>query len=89
MISAADYLVSCYFDESYGLGVAGFEADGCSGCDVESVAVGFDAVEFELGIGFDEVVMGTNLPPKTSEFISPLSNLASRRKKVERECVPV
>ena len=44
-------------DEGDSLGVAGLEADGGAGGDVEAVAVGLDAVERELGVGFDEVVV--------------------------------
>lgn len=53
--------MSADFDEGYGFCVSWFESDGCASCDIETVAVGFDAVEFELGVRFDEVVMGTNL----------------------------
>jgi hypothetical protein len=57
VVAAVDGLVAGDFDELDGFAVTGFEADGGAGGDVEAEAICFDAVEGELGICFDEVVV--------------------------------
>ena len=42
-------------------GIPRFEADGGARGDVETHAVGFGAVEVELGVRLDEVVVGADL----------------------------
>jgi hypothetical protein len=60
-VAAVDDLVAGDFDERDGFGVAGLEADGGAGGDVQAEAVGFCAVEGEEGVRFDEVVVGADL----------------------------
>jgi predicted nucleic acid-binding Zn-ribbon protein len=40
-----------------GLGVTGLEANRCSGCNIESVAICLDSIKVKLRIGLDEMVM--------------------------------
>lgn len=78
MVSSSYYLVPSDFNESNSFGVAGFETNGCTRCDVEAVAVGFEAVEGELGVGFDKVVMGANLP-LSALYPHPLSPITRKK----------
>jgi len=61
MISSTDDLVSPNLNQGDGLCISRLETNGCSCCDVEAVSICFRAVEFELGIRLDEMVMRTNL----------------------------
>jgi hypothetical protein len=61
IIAAADGFVAGDLDECDGLGVAGLEADRCAGRNIEAEAVGAGTVEGEEGVGFDEVVVRSNL----------------------------
>jgi hypothetical protein len=45
------------FNKSDRLGVAGFEADRGSSSNVEAVAVCFYAVEVQLGVCFDKMIV--------------------------------
>ena len=49
------------FYERDGLSIARLEAHRGAGRDVEDVAIGLQPVEFELGVGFDEVIVGADL----------------------------
>ena len=60
-VAAADVLLAGDLDEGDGLGVAGLEAHAGAGGDVEAVAVRARAVEEELRVGFDEVVVRADL----------------------------
>src|SRR5712671_2092707 len=66
-VAAADYFVAGDFYEVDGFGVAGLEADGGAGGDVEALAVGGGAVEFQGSVGFDEVVMAADLDGAVAE----------------------
>jgi hypothetical protein len=57
VVAAVDGPVAGDFDELDSFAVAGLEADGGAGGDVETVAICFDAIEGELGICFDEVIV--------------------------------
>jgi len=57
VVTAVDSLMAGNFNKSDRLGVAGFEADRGSGSDVEAVAVCLYAVEVELGVCFDKVIV--------------------------------
>ena len=48
-------------DEGDVAGLAGFEADGGAGGDVQALAAGGGAVEAQGGVGFGEVVVGADL----------------------------
>lgn len=61
VVPATDDLLPADLNERHGLRVAGLETDGCAGCDVEAVAVRLDAVELELRVRLDEVIMRTDL----------------------------
>lgn len=60
-VAALDDAVAGDLDEGDGLGVAGLEAHRGAGGDVEAEAVGGDAVERELRVGLDEVVVRADL----------------------------
>src|SRR5437879_8042527 len=61
-------------DELHVAGLAGLEADGGAGGDVEAHAAGFFAVEFQRRVGLEEVVVRADLRSEehTSELQSPM-----------------
>lgn len=54
-------LLAAVRNEADAMGLAGFEADGRAGGDVESAAKGSRAVEAESGVGLEKVVVGAYL----------------------------
>lgn len=56
-VPTADCLVAGDLDQRYDLGVTRLKTDCCACRDVQSIAICFDAVELELGITLDEVIM--------------------------------
>lgn len=48
-------------NESDCLGPVRFKADGSTGGDIESLSIGFCAIESEGGVCFDKVVVGSDL----------------------------
>ena len=61
VVEAVDDALAGEGDEGDGAFVAGFEADGGAGGDVEAVAAGGGAVEFEGGIDFEEMEVAADL----------------------------
>lgn len=47
--------------QSYSFDIAGFKTNRSTSRDIEPLPVGFSTVKGQCGIGFDEVVMRTNL----------------------------
>src|SRR5437868_13968386 len=48
-------------DELHVAGLAGFEANGGAGGDIEAHAAGLFAVEFQRGVGFEEMIVRADL----------------------------
>jgi hypothetical protein len=66
LVSASDDLVSGDSAEGDGLGVAWLESDRCTCGDVESLSVSLGAIEAQTRVGFDEVIVGSDLYPFVS-----------------------
>lgn len=66
MISAANDLVATNLHQCNSLGISWLESDRCSCRNIETVAISFEAIKFELWIRFDEVVMRANLDGQQS-----------------------
>ena len=62
VVAALDDLVAINLDERDRLGVTGLKSDGGSGGNVKTETVGPDAVELQLGVCLDEVVVRADLP---------------------------
>src|SRR4029453_9492685 len=58
---AVDHALAGECDELHVAGLAGLEADGGAGGDVEAHAAGLFAVEFQRGVGFEEMVVRADL----------------------------
>src|ERR1700750_831068 len=58
---AVDHAFSRERDELHVAGLAGLEADGGAGGDVEAHAAGLPAVEFQRGVGLEEMVVRAHL----------------------------
>lgn len=54
-------LIAGYFYQLDGLAVAWLEANRGTSSNIKTVAISLDAVEFELGICFDEVIVRSDL----------------------------
>lgn len=72
IIPSGDYFITGDFNQCNGLTVAWLETDRCACRNIEAVSMGSDAVEGELGVCFDEMVVRPNLctnqskPPNTT-----------------------
>src|SRR4249920_3672038 len=58
---AVDHAFSRERDQLHVAGLAGFEADGCAGRDVEAHAAGLFTVEFKRRVGLEEMVVRADL----------------------------
>lgn len=65
-----DDLITCDLDEGDSFGIARLETDRSPSCNVKSVAMSANTVEFELWVDFDEVVMRADLRINESAHIS-------------------
>jgi hypothetical protein len=72
-IASADNLVTGNLNQGDGLGISRLETDRCAGGDIEAEPVGLQAVEVQLRIRLDEVVMRSDLAVSdySSVSISP------------------
>jgi hypothetical protein len=66
MVSTANDFVPTNCNQSDCLGISGFKANRCSSRNVKTITICFDAIELELGIRLDEMVMRANLPRSAS-----------------------
>ena len=57
MVSSTNDFVPANFNEGNGLSVSGFETNRGASRNIKTVSIGFDAIEVELRIGFDEMIM--------------------------------
>lgn len=60
-VSTANHTVSTDLNQRHGLGITGFESNRRSRGNIQSEAVGLDAIEMQLGIRLDEMIMGSDL----------------------------
>lgn len=61
VVAAFDDLVAGNLDESDCLGVSRLESNRSPCWDIETVAMRADAIKIQLGVSFDEVVVGADL----------------------------
>lgn len=85
-VAALDDHVPANLDDGDGLAVAGLEAYGRTGRNVEAVAVGLDAVELEERVGLDEMVVAANLHGAVSLVDNAQTSLTAAR--VELNAAP-
>ena len=76
MVSAGDDLVASYSAEGDDLGIARFESDRRTRGNVKSLSLGAGAIEGQAGVGFDEVIVGSNLWPVVSPWVWRVSRNA-------------
>ena len=68
IVAAADHAIAGDVDQRDGLGVARLEPHRGAGRNVQPLAVGLGAVEFQLAVGFDEMIMAADLDGPVAEI---------------------
>ena len=61
IITSINDLMSSDLDKRHGLAVTRFEADRCTGWNVQAIAASFDTIEIQLRVCLDKVIVRANL----------------------------